>query len=311
MTQLSGHGRRIKWRLLVTYAAGPLVTLALFCAATIQDGGSRRLDWSSPAPLPLWTSMVFVNGYLLVTGLIPFPRADPTIPRNDFLQIFLLPFMSQARIASLGVAEHSIEIGRLAALGNYEAAAQEARRVLRADPEDWIARTGLADLLVLAGAYGEATRHYSLLFEEGAVPAGALPRETRARLANNYAWALFMARGAGALERADRMSAEAMGSLPRVAWVRGTRGAILVDQGSIAEGEALIGYAYKHSSDRFARAANLACLAIAAARRGKRDEAQRFLARARRLDGECDLLARVESAIAGTFGPGDVGMAGK
>jgi hypothetical protein len=44
------------------------------------------------------------------------------------------------------------------------------------------------------------------------------------------------------------------------------------------------------------RASNLACLAIAAARRGAPDEARRLLRKARKLDARCEVLARAEGA---------------
>jgi|HubBroStandDraft_1064217.scaffolds.fasta_scaffold80132_4 peptidase M50-like protein len=43
LTLLSGHGRLIKWRLLATYAAGPLVTFALLYAAAIEPRAAGGL----------------------------------------------------------------------------------------------------------------------------------------------------------------------------------------------------------------------------------------------------------------------------
>jgi Flp pilus assembly protein TadD len=80
----------------------------------------------------------------------------------------------------------------------------------------------------------------------------------------------------------------------------GTRGAILVETGRVAEGEELLRRAHRMHRDRFSRASNLACLAIAAARGGDRGGAERLLERARKLDAECDALLRAERVLAAT-----------
>jgi len=76
---------RIKWRLLVTYAAGPLVSAALLMTglwvaprewAAFTSGSTSTV---SPA-----VALVLVNGWLVFTSALPFPSGnDSSRPRRN------------------------------------------------------------------------------------------------------------------------------------------------------------------------------------------------------------------------------------
>lgn len=119
----------------------------------------------------------------------------------------------------------------------------------------------------------------------------------RALIANNAAWNLFMLGDPKAIETADKLSAMAVADLPKQASVLGTRGAVLIEKGELVEGEKLVRRALRLHHERIPKAANLACLAVAAVRQGKLQEAERFIERARTMDKECDLIPRAEREL--------------
>ena len=295
----SGPTNHIRWKLLAAYAGGPLATLLLFFAGILSFGSEDDLFVARHPVFSLAEALALINGLVLFSVIVPLPRrSDVTTPRNDFLQILGLPWLRKEHIDAVMSAALGAEFTRLAVLRDYEAAADEARRILDAHPENWVVRLGLAELLVFAGFYAEAQEHYRALLEGGLLPDGACPPAVRAMSANNFAWSLFMLSDPSVIDAAETWSKEAQRALPKHPSIVGTRGAILVETGRVAEGEELLGRAHRMHRDRFSRASTLACLAVAAARRGDRGEAERLLDRARRLDDECDALMRAERVLA-------------
>jgi tetratricopeptide (TPR) repeat protein len=290
---------RLRWRLLASHAGGPAVTIALLLVG-VGVPQTRHEVFANTTPwLSLPAALVLVNLFLLAEIVIPFPRGSNLPgPRNDFVQIVTLPWLPEKQIAAITAMAAGVEFHRLVLLQRYPAACEEARRLLAADPGNWAVRTGLAELLLFAGLHAEAATHYGKVLDDGAIPDKAIAAQARAMIANNAAWNAFMLADARGMETADKLSAEAVAVLPKHPSILGTRGAVLMERGKLIEGQKLLTTAHHRHRDRISKALNSACLAIAAARRGKHREARRLVERARKEDRECELIGRAEFELA-------------
>jgi tetratricopeptide (TPR) repeat protein len=300
LTMFASHPQRsMKWRLLAGYAGGPLVSGTLFAAGSsvwpqhwmaIRNGDA---DWILPG-----AALVLVNGLLLFTSIVPMPTAKNAVsPRNDLLQMLTLPWLCEEQLAAVARAAEGAEFARHLVLRDYAAAFAAAHRRLQVDPANWMVRLQLADMLIFAGRYAEAAAEYGVLLAEPALAAKGIPPLARAMVANNHAWANYMLGDPAKIAAADRSSLEAISAAPDNPSVLGTRGAILLESGSLTEARKLLKRALRLHRDARSRASNLACLAIASARQGQRDEARIFVNRARQLDSDCDLLERAEAEL--------------
>lgn len=290
----------LKWRLLVAYASGPAVSAALL--ATVLVGFPEQWEsfqsstdrWIGPA-----TALILANGFLLLTSVVPLPRGnDVGSPRNDLTQILMLPWMKPEALALLVKVARAATMTRLFQLRRYQAAFDEGRRRLIEDPTAWEVRLQLADMLIFSRRYSEAATEYAALLDEPALFAKGVPTLAAAFVANNHAWANYMQGGREALDAADSSSSKAISLAPQNPYVLGTRGAVLVAKGEIDKGRELLERARALHRGAYERASNLACLALASAAEGRSAEARAFLERARKLDSDFELRARVERVLA-------------
>lgn len=291
--------RHTRWRLLAAYVGGPAATIVLLCSGLVVPSALHEITANTSPWLSVQAALVLVNGTVLFTVVVPLPRGwDVSAPRNDVLQILLLPFLGDERLEALAIASKAAEFFKLSLLREHAAACDEARRILEEDPTNWVVRLGLADRLLFAGMHEEADTHYRVLVEGDVTTSKAISPVVRAIILNNCAWNLFMTGDDASIGRAAKLSADAIAVLPKHPSVLGTRGAILIEAGEWVEGEELVRRALRSHSDRIPKASNLACLAIAAARQKKRAEAEKLIERAREMDRECELVPRAERDLA-------------
>jgi hypothetical protein len=71
----------------------------------------------------------------------------------------------------------------------------------------------------------------------------------RATLQNNLAWTDLMIGGGDLLDEADRFSCEAMELGVTAAWLKGTRGSVLIERGSVDQGLAQVREAFEGNTD--------------------------------------------------------------
>jgi tetratricopeptide (TPR) repeat protein len=121
--------------------------------------------------------------------------------------------------------------------------------------------------------------------------------QQRALSLNNVAWCDLFLDAPLWLDEAESYSAEAFRIAPWLAPIRGTRGMVLVECGELDEGIDLLKKALAGNRDARSRATNACCLAIAFARKRELDESRRHLAKARKLDANCSLIARAEKEL--------------
>jgi tetratricopeptide (TPR) repeat protein len=212
-----------------------------------------------------------------------------------------LPWKTEEELRGFDDGARWAEFLRLCVLRDYSSACAEGKRVLEREPGDGVFRIWVAALLYLAGGYAQAAEQYRALLTSPTISPSLAKAEIRAAIAGAYAWALFMQDDEGVFEEAERWSAEAMrlsADRPNQPSILGTRGAILVARGHVTEGADLIRQALRRNRSSEARANNLACLALAAARCSEADRARNLLARALRLDPHCELERRVLRELA-------------
>jgi Tfp pilus assembly protein PilF len=114
---------------------------------------------------------------------------------------------------------------------------------------------------------------------------------------NNLAWVDLILGDPALHEEADHFSAMAYAASPETASIRGTRGAVLIEMGRIAEGMSLVLSAHdEHSLPRH-RAFNAAHLAIGASATGREGQAAAYLERARAYDPNCPMIGRAQAAL--------------
>lgn len=289
----------MKWRLLVMYAAGPLVSIALLRAGLSSapqgwaEFGSGGASTVTPA-----VALVLVNGWLVFTSMLPFSADnDASRPRNDLLQILGLPWRTAESMNRLMLAMSSVRLNRLLTLRKYQAAFVEARNRLASTPEDWVIRLFLAEMLIHARRYSESAAEYATLLETPGFKAAKLPALAVALLSNNYAWANVMLGDAAALKLADVASTRAIDLAASNPSVVGTRGLVLVEMGEVEAGRKLLKRSLELHRQRAARATVLASLALASAREGRHDDARQLFQRATSMDSGCELLARVQREL--------------
>lgn len=317
LTLCASRGPRagMKWRLLSMCAGGPLASVVLlaFAFRAFPESWNALLtgtdDWIGPG-----AALVLANLLVLVSTAIPAARSGPgVLPHGDLIQILRLPWLEPRVVnESLDMAG-AMGFRQLLVLGRHQAAFEEARRVLDADPDQWTLRYQLADMLIHARRYPEAAAEYARVLQ-----APTLLHRNDLKLAaaiafNNHAWARYMMGGAENLTLADRSSRKAIGLGPENPHVLGTRGAVLVAVGKVKKGRRLLETALRKHRDGGARALNLAGLSMVSARTGRVPEARSLLVDARRLDRHCVLLERAEGELrkvagipwGGTPGPTD------
>jgi len=123
------------------------------------------------------------------------------------------------------------------------------------------------------------------------------PASLRFLLLNNLAYADALSGNPALIAEADAYSKDAFAGLPWSPAVVGTRGAVLVAMGQYEAGMTLLKKSMEDADSVRSKAENACHLAIALARMGNQEEAQRYLDLARQFDPQCSLLARTERAI--------------
>jgi hypothetical protein len=270
--------------------AGPMVNAGLVAASSSSPGIGSATDLDGA----VLHAVFWINVAFLVTALWPrrvFTSMGWT--RSDGLDLLTLPFISEAetRLWILGYFFYE-GTDRLQQRQYVEAEAL-FRRGLEIDPNYVHLRYGLGLAFSLTRRFAEARDLYATLLKS------ADSDEFRAILLNNLAWEALHIGGAENLAEADRLSAEAMEWVPWRPYIKGTRGSVLVEIGRTQEGKVLLQQAMDQHIESWSKALNACYLAIAEAKDGDIDAADRWLAEARLYDPDCLLLGKADAFVSG------------
>jgi hypothetical protein len=279
---------RPKWFLIIL--AGPLVNAAMALAVMFAFGGGwSEFDWDAmPTPARLF---VWANAYVLVANLWPYrPRAGLGLLSDGGQLLELLSFRKEA-VDRLQAMRYAFEAMAGRERSDLAATRSWCEKGLALFPED-------LHLLNLSGVtclddqkYEQARDMFLKLLAKEDHP------QKRALYLNNLAYTDAVSENPAWLAEADAYSKDAYTMLPWMLAVVGTRGTVLVALRRYEEGLPLLRKALEDAHTARNKADNACNLAIALARMGKPDEAQKYFRLARESDVKSPLLARAESAL--------------
>lgn len=285
--------RWIRVRLMAVYAAGPLSNLLLLAAVWPMLRRAAFTDFAlRPTPVFAFATM---NAVLALMTAIPArtrPRAaNKKRQGTDGWNFLGMPFCGDETFVPMLVAHAAWRAPQLVAAGNVAEATALVADALKRAPTSPVARVAHGDLLVFTRQWTEAAAALRLLVDDAAVK-WASPASMPI-LANNPAWADFMQDDPALLDEANRWSKQALAQLPDWPPAHGTRGAVLLARGELAEADELLTFAFARNGPRN-QALNACCLAMLHAQRGARAEAEAWLEKARSTNPACYLLERTE-----------------
>jgi tetratricopeptide (TPR) repeat protein len=128
-------------------------------------------------------------------------------------------------------------------------------------------------------------------------------RPVRALVLNNLAYAGLLLNERDRLPQADGYSDEAISTLGWSPAIKGTRGAVLLEMGKVEEAMPLLREAMQSRQDPADDAQSACWLAIAEARKGDLTSSRSLLEQATKLDANCILLERAQSAVRAAVDP--------
>jgi Flp pilus assembly protein TadD len=293
------------WRLrqMGVVLCGPLVNVLLLGAAVamiaLAPPAAPRSGYSfADAPLwferfLIWHVLAIVNLLAIVGNLIPRTVQTEFGPfASDGRQLWCLirgkiPTEQQRTAAYY----HGAGFAALTA-GRYDEALRYFQEGGSRVPDEPRFAEGVGCAQLFLRRYRDAAQTLNSLLD--VIPA---PNPARPRVLNNLAIAELMADSPDLLERADVHSADAMTAAPGMAWVKGTRGAILVTRGDVEEGVRLLTESMKGAPNKAIRAHLAAFLALAEHRRGNSAAAEKWLRKAERWDRNDDAIALVRRTM--------------
>ena len=271
---------------LLVSLAGPFTNLVMLAIALTRD-------LADP-----WTSaLALVNGYVLIVNLLPIQVKNPLgVAFSDGRRALDALDADDRALVDLAAAGYVGEAYVRRTRGDHAGALRWDEEGLAAYPGNPLLAGDAAVAMIQLERYAEARAVLLRVLERD-----DLPPPSRAVHRNNLAWADLMLGDPALLPEALASSAEAIGLLPGVAALQGTRGFALIEQGAIADGLALSRKAYRSHSSPESRAASACVVAIGAARDGRAAMAERYLVTAAKLAPDHPLLPRAQAAIASLF----------
>ena len=297
LTYLSARElKRLRFKMFVAIAAGPLATAGLFAfLAGVQPSApidSLQAIVTRPAIVEI---ALFWNAIALLTSAIPVTLSSGF--RTDGRLLLAIPWMKEAHLAEMLTVDLLLDVQ--AAIERHDLAV--ARRcldeILAQNPSAFAARSAQAAIELEAGDF---VRARELLTALRAEPPPDEP--SRLVLVNNLAWAHFLSEEPAHLEEAETLSREVWTAMSSAPFALGTRGAVLTWLGRLDEACELLEKAHLNNSSHHSRALNACCLAMAWAKRNNLIQAKTWLETAARDDAGCMLLPRARAAVSAIDG---------
>jgi tetratricopeptide (TPR) repeat protein len=277
-------------RLFLALLAGPAVHLFLALLAGLALAGTH------PASIlhGFWQVFFYTNLGLLLISIYPEKVSSPYGETGtDGYKLLAIPFWKQEEI-DRHTAAYFIQEGLRAIQRKDLPAAQRWLSEGQARyPGSLLMQNGLGFLLFHIGQYAAARQTFLDLFAMQHNP----PPEVKYMALNNIAYANLFLKETALLTEAQQYSAEAYQNMPWMPAIVGTRGAVLVESGEIADGLALLRQAMSEHTDPHSKALNACHIAIGESRLGHRRVAEEYLQAARALDPHCFLLNQAEKEV--------------
>lgn len=284
--------RGIRWRMWTAVLAGPLAnaTVLLATLAMTGVGPESLLVHDRFAPAETWIiAHVGVLVISLLPGHVPSGAGIAVSDGHALLEIPLMTEPERDRLMSAGqvVAAREACDGR-----EHERALAICAAGLKRDPDSVALRNVQGCVLMEQRRFEEACEIFAELLRRDGLELG-----WRDVLRSNLAWSALRLPRQEALQEALHHSELAFRRRGEADWARTTHGAVLVQLGRYDEAIELLQLGLSPRRDRASQAHDACWLAVAEARLGNANEAERYLRWARELDPSCYSLADAEWAM--------------
>jgi len=289
----TNHYRSQRFALVI---AGPLANVLLLLVLFIT-GGRTTIDFAVISKHLAPFQMFFIANVLIVVENL-WPRFHQTplgkLP-SDGKQLLQLLKVDSTRAAQSHASWFLLEAVVCQEKGQYAEALSWLEKGLKLYPNEVQLLTSFGTNLLSLARFNEARECFLKV-----LPRTDQDRLLHSVLLNNIAYADALIGGPELLAEADRYSAEAMKNLSWMPSIKGTRGTVLSELGKLDEAVPLLREVMLTHEVPHNRAQNACLLAIAEARRGDLDAAQKYLKDARELDSTCFLLERAQNFLNGS-----------
>ncbi|MHC5055122.1 MAG: site-2 protease family protein [Planctomycetota bacterium] len=292
-----GHRTRrfLRLRAFLVALAGPLSNVAMLWLAFAFVPPGEIIGCFDDRVMPVG-AFAIANALVLFENLLPLKARTSlgSIPR-DGLVMLAAPFMGQKQVDEALLVRYTLETTTAYESHGQAAAPGWSGEVSAKVPDVPVLQHDIAVAHFRQGDFAGA-RHLllDLLGTPGLCPG------LRALAHSNIAASDVRLGDPELLGEAEQLSRDAFRAAPGVPVIKGTRGSVLVETGSLDEGLSLLRQAIELSEDAEMSAIFACWVAIGEGRRGNRDEALRYLARARELDASCSALSRAERDVEAT-----------
>jgi tetratricopeptide (TPR) repeat protein len=274
--------------------AGPAANLVVALVIFAVAGWDRIADFRPHEKISPWSLLFASNALIFFSNLIPRASSSTTgWTISDGLHLIRALTMKRDDINYLRATAFAMHCSAAHGKGDLRSAVTWIDRGLQEFPEDRTLLIHRGNTLIEMERLDEARAHFKKLLEG----ANADDVAGRAELMNGIAYADGLVETKEFLDEADDYSDYALKVLPWSAPIRGTRGAVLVRRGRLADGIGLLERSLQESEERGDRAKNACWLAIAEAQRGNYEAARSYVQLASRLQPGSFLIARAEQAI--------------
>ena len=287
-------GRRFRVRHFIYAVAGPVANLVVALVILAVAGWDRIADFRPHEKISPWSLLFASNALIFLSNLIPRSQASATgWTISDGLQLIRALTMKPEDIDHLRATAFAMHWRAAREKGDMGSAFVWIDRGLQEFPEDRTLLIHRGSNLTEAGRLDEARALFKKLLEEtDADDVGG-----RALLMNDIACVDALTGTKELLDEADEYSDQALNVFPWSASIKGTRGAVFVRRGQLADGIALLQHSLQESEERGGRWQSACWLAMAESQRGNRNQAEQYLDLARELQPEGFLLGRAEGAL--------------
>jgi len=244
----------------------------------------------------LWT-----NVYLLIFNLLPYKtQVAVGSAGTDGWAMLNAPRLTPEDLRGRYASHYILETVNAAENGDMQAARAFAEKGIGLYPDNANMLNALGYAYVNSREYQKSRQ----IFLQALHSSENLPIATKAMLLNNVAFANIMLDDPALLAEADNFSEQAYQLLSWEPAISGTRGGVLVALDRPVEGIELLKGALSKNPDKRGRAIEACLIAWGEWKQGNLKETESYLALARQLDPECDLLGHLQNKMRSGSKPG-------
>ena len=274
---------RLRWKMFVTTAAGPLANAAL-----------AVMGWKLLTHDPYWWTQIgltdwmhfflpvfaFINACLVLGTVAPYYETFSKVKMpSDGLQLFKVLFRWDAREWNFSWAKVSETFSpaetSTGSSGKTETLQESVwPNIVNAHDPNWL------------------LPHYREMLNRA-----DMPPDIRPAILDSFATAVLMFDAREYLAEADRYSRELLELKPNEWTVRGTRGSVLIELGRLDEGIAMLMAVVENDPKPFDQAIAAAYIALGELRKGNLENAAEWIQKARTFDPNCVPMKRIASSI--------------